>query len=79
MDAEDDVFLPLILPEGAPTAGSSAPSTPSEEPGVASAVLPAGDVLTRGVKGSELCQCRSSSYIRVSGLRLKSTAKLFCR
>ena len=48
MGAEDDVLLPLALPEGAPTAGSSAPSTPSENPGVASAVLPAADVLTEG-------------------------------
>jgi len=46
MGAEDDVLLPLTLPEGAPTAGSSAPSTPSEDPGVASAVLPAADVPT---------------------------------
>jgi len=53
MGAEDDVLLPLTLPKGAPTVGSSAPSTPSEDPGVASAVLPAAYVLTRGVKGSE--------------------------
>jgi len=46
MGAEDDVLLPLALPEGAPTAGSSAPSTPSENPGVASAVPPAADVPT---------------------------------
>jgi len=57
MGAEDDVLLPLALPEGVATAGSSAPSTPSENTGVASAVLPAADVPTWGVKGSELCQC----------------------
>jgi len=46
MGAEDDVLLPPPLPEGAPTAGSSAPSTPSENLGVASAVPPAADVPT---------------------------------
>jgi len=46
MGAEDDVLLPLTLPEGAPTAGSAAPSIPSEDPGVANAVLPAADVPT---------------------------------
>ena len=44
--AEDDVLVPLTLLEGAPTAGSSASSTPSEDPIVASAVLPAADVPT---------------------------------
>ena len=38
MGTEDDVLLPLALPEGAPTAGSSAPSTPSDNLGVGSAV-----------------------------------------
>ena len=46
MGAEDGVLLPLTLPEGAPTAGSSAPSTSCADPGVASAVLPAVDVPT---------------------------------
>ena len=35
MCAEDGVLLLLTLPEGAPTAVSSAPSTPSEDPGMA--------------------------------------------
>ena len=46
MVAEDDVLLSLALPEGAPTAGSSAPSTSCADPGVASAVLPVADVPT---------------------------------
>jgi len=46
MGAEDGVLLSLTLPEGAPTAGSSAPSTSCADPGVASAVLPATDVPT---------------------------------
>ena len=46
MGTEDDVLLPLALPEGAPTAGSSASSTPSENPGVASVVPPTADVPT---------------------------------
>ena len=39
MGAEDGVLLPLTLPEGALTAGSSARSTSCADPGVASAVL----------------------------------------
>jgi len=39
MGAEDGVLVPLTLPEGAPTAGSSAPSTSCADRGVASAVL----------------------------------------
>ena len=43
MGAEEDVLLPLTLPEGAPAADSSAPNTLSENLGVSSAVLPAAD------------------------------------
>jgi len=43
MGTTDDLLLPLALSAGAPAADSSSPRTPSEELGVASAVLPVAD------------------------------------
>ena len=43
MGAADDLLLPLALSAGAPAADFSSPRTPSEELGVASAVLPVAD------------------------------------
>ena len=46
MGAADDLLLPLALSAGALAADSSSPRTPSDELGVASAILPAADVPT---------------------------------
>jgi len=58
----DDLLLPLALSAGALAAGSSSPRTPSEELGVASAILPAADLFV-GLICVALRRCAQTPHL----------------